>query len=95
MASRVLLMEPPGSPATMIVWIEKSVRGSRPFSLIFSPKVQAYDGDVQMTVGWYCCSTKMRRSLGTAPTQMASAPRRWAPMTSGPPTYRAKFKPCT
>lgn len=41
MASRVLWMEPPGSPATMMVWMEKSVRGSRPFSLIFSPSVQA------------------------------------------------------
>ncbi len=41
MASRVLLMEPPGSPATMMVWMEKSRRGSSPFSLIFSPSVQA------------------------------------------------------
>ena len=39
-----------------------------------------------MTVGWYCLSTKSRRSLGTAPTQMAVAPRFCAPIASGPPT---------
>ena len=41
MASRVDLMEPPGSPATMMVWMLKSDLGSKPFSFAFSPSVQA------------------------------------------------------
>ena len=41
MASRVDVMEPPASPATMMVWMLKSLFGSKPFSFAISPRCHA------------------------------------------------------
>ncbi len=95
MAWRVAGIEPPGSPATMIRRIARSRAGSIPCLRAVSPRYQAYEGVVQVVVGLNSFRMNSNRSEGMAPAQMHRAPSLWAPITSGPPTNRVKFRACT